>query len=69
LAAVPDPNPDNRLDLSALMDGRASNPAAWPPPFTLERRNQGEMRLALIDLGDGHHVCADPSADVSKLTT
>ena len=69
LAAVPDPNPDNRLDLSALMDGRASNPAAWPPPFTFERENRSEMRLALFDLGDGHHVCADPNADVSELTT
>ena len=69
LAAVTDPNPDNRLDLSALMDGRASNPAAWPPPFTFDRRNQSEMRLALIDLGDSHHVCADPSADFSELAT
>ena len=30
LAAVPEPNPDRRLDLTALMEGKASNPAAWP---------------------------------------
>ena len=69
LAAVPDPNPDNKLDLSALMEGRASDPAAWPQPFTFDRRNQSETRLALIDLGDGHLVCADSNADFSELTT
>ena len=66
---MPDPNPDNKLDLSALMEGRASDPAAWPQPFTFDRRNQSETRLPLIDLGDGHLVCADSNADFSELTT
>ena len=36
LAAVPDPNPDARLDLTALMDGKASVPTEWPTPFTID---------------------------------
>ncbi|CAN5651388.1 ABC transporter ATP-binding protein [soil metagenome] len=34
LSAVPMPNPDQRLDLRALMEGKASDPKAWPAPFT-----------------------------------
>jgi peptide/nickel transport system ATP-binding protein len=33
LAAVPEPDLDHPLDLSALMAGRASDPTAWPAPF------------------------------------
>lgn len=59
LTAVPEPDPDHRLDLSALMEGRASNPETWPHPFTIDGRNELEM----IDLGEGHFVRAQPSAD------
>ncbi len=52
LAAVPHPDPSAKLDLSALMDGRASNPADWPAPFTLG----GSLRPRLVDIGGGHHV-------------
>ena len=34
LAAVPRTDPSARLDLGALMEGRVSNPADWPEPFT-----------------------------------
>ena len=57
LSAVPDPNPDRRLDLTALMEGRASDPSAWPAPFTLD----GRTRSTLVDLGEGHFVRADPT--------
>ena len=54
LAAVPEPCPDRRLDLAALMEGRAGIPSAWPQPFA-----QGEgASLPLIDLGGGHLVRA-----------
>jgi len=56
LAAVPEPDINNRLDLSALMEGRASAPDAWPAPFTIDDRS----RPRLIDCGDGHYVRADP---------
>ena len=54
LAAVPHPDPEEPLDLHALMDGRASEPAAWPAPFTVTPGS----RPAMIDLGDGHYVRA-----------
>ena len=56
LSAVPEPNPDYRLDLSALMQGRASDPGAWPAPFTIN----GQSKLELVDLGDEHFVRALP---------
>jgi peptide/nickel transport system ATP-binding protein len=56
LAAVPHPDPDSKLDLGALMEGRASDPRAWPMPFTID----GMTRPALVALGDGHFVRADP---------
>ncbi len=54
LAAVPYPDPARRLDFSALMDGRASIPAAWPPPFN----ENGAGPPGLFDLGGGHYVRA-----------
>jgi peptide/nickel transport system ATP-binding protein len=51
LAAVPEPDPERPLDLRALMDGRASDPAAWPPPFTIDHRPS-----RLVDQGGGHLV-------------
>ena len=56
LSAVPHPNPDEPLDLAALMGGRASDPAAWPHPFTLSH----DVRPEMISLGGGHFVRAHP---------
>ena len=58
VSAVPFPDPKRRLDFSALMEGRTSDPSAWPPPF-----HAGEAdTMSLIDLGEGHLVraSADP---------
>ncbi len=52
LAAVPEPDPHRRLDLSLLMEGRASVPGEWPEPFT-ETGGLGTVRV-----GDGHWVRA-----------
>ncbi len=52
LAAVPDPNIERKLDFDALMQGRASDPAAWPEPF----RIAGASRPGLLDRGGGHFV-------------
>ena len=54
LAAVPKADPESRLDLTALMAGRASDPSAWSPPFTVD----GETRPRLAHLGDDHYVRA-----------
>ena len=57
LAAVPKPDPGSRLDLRALMAGKASDPAAWPAPFAAAEGGT----LELVDVGDGHFVRADPA--------
>jgi peptide/nickel transport system ATP-binding protein len=66
LAAVPEPDPDHRLDLVALMEGRASDPAAWPPPFTINPSNN-DRQVGLIDLGNNHFVRADLSVPAESL--
>ena len=58
LSAVPDPNPDLPLDFAALMGGRASDPAAWPDPFTIDAAHDPP----LVDLGGGHFVRAEVPA-------
>ncbi|TVQ33540.1 MAG: ABC transporter ATP-binding protein [Geminicoccaceae bacterium] len=50
LAAVPEPDPDQRLDLTLLRDGAMSTPEAWPAPFTLTPRNDG----AMVEVAPGH---------------
>ena len=62
VAAVPYPDPDRRLDFSALMEGRASDPEAWPQPFCAE----GDGAMPLIDLGGGHLVRAHRDPETGK---
>jgi len=57
LSAVPRPDPAFKLDLSALMEGKVSNPAAWAPPFGVT----DDERPDLLNIGDGHYVRAAPS--------
>ncbi len=54
IAAIPTPDPQHRLDFERLIEGRASNPAAWPEPF---RRTPGEP-MPLIEMSPGHYVAA-----------
>ncbi|MDH3739942.1 MAG: ABC transporter ATP-binding protein, partial [Alphaproteobacteria bacterium] len=56
LAAVPEPDINHRLDLSALMQGRASSPEGWPAPFTID----GQFSPRLVELKNNHYVRADP---------
>jgi peptide/nickel transport system ATP-binding protein len=63
LAAVPDPDLDRKLDFTALMEGKASDPRAWPAPFRLD----GSAPVGMIDLGGNHHVRAHEGADASEL--
>ena len=56
LAAVPRVDPKRRLDLSALMEGKVSDPAEWPHPF----RAGGDVNPELVELGEGHYVRALP---------
>ncbi|MGQ0650892.1 MAG: ABC transporter ATP-binding protein, partial [Betaproteobacteria bacterium] len=54
LAAVPNPDLATRLDFDALMQGKASDPAAWPEPY----RIAPGVRPGLVDVGDNHLVRA-----------
>ncbi|HET6519112.1 MAG TPA: ATP-binding cassette domain-containing protein, partial [Geminicoccaceae bacterium] len=63
LAAVPEPDPDRPLDFAALMAGRASDPAAWPAPFTVD----GGRPARLVGLGGGHAVLMREESDVASI--
>jgi peptide/nickel transport system ATP-binding protein len=63
LAAVPDPDLDHKLDFAALMEGKASDPRAWPAPFRLDDTTTAGM----LDLGANHLVRAHAGADISEL--
>ena len=52
VSAVPMPDPDARLDLGALMEGKASNPTVWPEPF----RDDGRTPLFWTEVEPGHYV-------------
>ena len=65
LAAVPDPDLDRKLDFAALMEGKASDPRAWPAPFCLD----GGARASMLDIGANHLVRAHEGADFSELRT
>ena len=52
LAAVPRTDPSARLDLGALMEGKVSNPAEWPEPFTV----RPGLRPELVEVAPGHSV-------------
>ena len=57
LSAVPRPDPARKLDLSALMQGKVSDPSAWSRPFGVT----DDDRPNLLSLGRGHYVRAAPS--------
>jgi peptide/nickel transport system ATP-binding protein len=54
LAAVPEPDLARKLDFDALMEGKASDPTAWPAEF----RIAADTRPKLQDIGRGHLVRA-----------
>jgi peptide/nickel transport system ATP-binding protein len=52
LAAVPTPEPSQRLDFNQLLADRASDPGAWPEPFRRDAANSPQ----LIEIAPGHYV-------------
>ena len=54
LSAVPMPDPRPKLDLGALMEGKASDPASWPEPF----KDTGQQPLSWLEAEPGHYVRA-----------
>ena len=62
LSAVPKADPGARLDLTALMEGKASDPSAWPAPFTLN----GKGHVSMIDTGQEHFVRANADTELPR---
>ncbi|MBL8670658.1 MAG: ABC transporter ATP-binding protein, partial [Alphaproteobacteria bacterium] len=56
LAAVPEPDPDRRLDFAKLLGGRASDPDAWPEPFRIDEGAPPGLVPRLVDVAPGHSV-------------
>lgn len=48
-------NLDHPLNLTDLMEGRASDPAAWEQPYRIEA---GHSAASMIEVEPGHFVCA-----------
>ena len=63
LAAVPYPDPNHKLDFTALMEGRASDPKCWPHPFGATAA-RGEPQL--IEVAEGHLVRAHPAPQLAE---
>ncbi len=63
LAAVPFADLDHPLDFRAVLDGRTSEPGAWPQPFTLKDQTDS----AFVDLGERHLVRAQRDCSASDL--
>jgi peptide/nickel transport system ATP-binding protein len=52
LAAVPEPDINQLLDFERLAGDRASVPAAWPAPYTIDEDHPAH----LVEVTDGHYV-------------
>ena len=65
LSAVPEPDLSMKLDLRQLMEGRASDPTAWPEPFRVAPGRAPRM----VTVGEGHVVRADPEAASLELAS
>jgi peptide/nickel transport system ATP-binding protein len=63
LAAVPEPSLARKLDFGALMEGKASNPAAWAPAFCIA----GDDRPPMLHLGNDHYVRARDGVSAKEL--
>jgi len=63
LAAVPEPDPKHKLDFSHLVEEKASDPSAWPAPFTVDENSHAMM----MDLGEGHFVRVEEGTDKAEL--
>ncbi len=63
LAAVPDPDPDHRLDFDHLVSEKASDPSQWAAPFTIN----DDTKPLMLDLGGGHFVRVHEGTSVQEL--
>ena len=62
LNAVPFADLDHPLDFNKIMDGKASDPARWPAPFTINRNSDPKM----MQFAEDHFVRAE-RADFTEI--
>ena len=55
LAAVPDPNPNKKLNFQNLMDGKASDPSKWPEKYIINEKFSPKMN----EIGNNHWVLSN----------
>ncbi len=65
LAAVPEPDPNHRLDFNNLVEEKASNPELWPHPFTVD----SDSSPVMMDIGGGHYVRVEETTNVKEFAT
>ena len=63
LAAVPEPDPNHRLNFTNLGEENASDPELWPAPFTADVHTNPVM----MDIGGGHFVRVHENTDLEEL--
>jgi peptide/nickel transport system ATP-binding protein len=65
LAAVPEPDIHHPLDFERLAEDRASVPAAWPAPYTIDEAHPAH----LVDVGEGHYVRMSGEGQTCRLAS
>ena len=65
LAAVPEPNPEHKLDFDHLVSEKASIPSEWEAPFTIDDDSEPLM----LDIGDEHFVRVHKDTSVEELSS
>ena len=63
LAAVPEPDPDHKLDFNHLVAEKESDPTEWPEPFTASEN----IHPMMLDMGGGHFVRVQEGTEQSEL--
>ena len=65
LAAVPYPDPDLKLDLGELLEGKSSDSNNWPEPFTITAARAGK----LVEVSERHFVrMGEDSEELRKVS-
>ena len=65
LAAVPEPNPEHKLDFDHLVSEKASIPSEWKAPFTIDDDSEPLM----LDIGDEHFVRVHKDTSAEELNS
>jgi len=65
LAAVPEPDPEHKLDFDHLVSEKASIPSEWEAPFTID----DDTEPLMLDIGDEHFVRVHKDTSAEELNS